>query len=354
MAQSSSNNKTWAIVIALVFILLAGATYNLGKDDDSKKDSEASSADSTKSIVDVVLEKSGEVDQSAENKFSKDNPYVVNQPVEGDPYEELRNLTGLESVKKEVESLANFVRIQKQREAQGLKVPSITYHCVFTGSPGTGKTTVARLLARIYKDLGVVKKGHLVETDKSGLIAEYVGQTAVKTNAIVDSALNGILFIDEAYAITEEGKGGYGDEAIATLLKRMEDDRDRLVVIVAGYDKEMERFIDSNPGLKSRFTRYIKFPDYKPEELHEIFMQRVEKYNYDITPEAKEYLMQSLTNTVAHKTRTFGNGRYSRNLFEMTITCQANRISKISNPTKEQLSLITIDDIKQAVGQVKE
>ena len=171
--------------------------------------------------------------------------------------------------KEEVRSLANFVKIQKQREAKGLKTPKMSFHLVFTGSPGTGKTTVARIVARIYKDLGVLKKGHLVETDRSGLVANYVGQTATKTNEIVDSALNGVLFIDEAYALvpTANKNNDYGQEAISTLLKRMEDDRDKLVVIVAGYTKEMNRFIDSNPGLKSRFNRYINFPDYTSGEL---------------------------------------------------------------------------------------
>ena len=276
---------------------------------------------------------------------------VVSAPIEGDPYEELNSLIGLESVKEEVTSLANFVRVQKQRQANGLKTASISYHCVFTGNPGTGKTTVARILARIYKDLGIVKKGHLVETDRSGLIAEYVGQTAVKTNAVVDSALNGVLFIDEAYALLD-GKGGYGDEAIATLLKRMEDNRDSLVVIVAGYTDEMQRFVDSNPGLKSRFTRYINFPDYSSQELFDIFMSRMNKYSYKFDPDAEKFLRQNLTETVAHKTRNFGNGRYVRNLFEKTITNQANRLGKKKDATPEELSQITLSDISDACKTV--
>ena len=179
----------------------------------------------------------------------KKDSVVVNEPLQGDPYEELDELIGLKQVKEEVHSLANFVKLQKQREKQGLKTPKMSYHLVFTGSPGTGKTTVARIVARI---------GHTVETDRSGLVANYVGQTATKTNAIVDSALNGVLFIDEAYALVPQNPSqDYGQEAISTLLKRMEDDRDKLVVIIAGYTNEMQRFIDSNPGLQSRFNRYI-------------------------------------------------------------------------------------------------
>jgi SpoVK/Ycf46/Vps4 family AAA+-type ATPase len=224
----------------------------------------------------------------------------------------------------------------------------MSYHLVFTGSPGTGKTTVARIVARIYKDLGVLKSGHTVETDRSGLVAEYMGQTAMKTNAIIDSALNGVLFIDEAYALVpEEGSGrDYGQEAISTLLKRMEDDRDKLVVIIAGYTNEMKRFIDSNPGLQSRFNRYIDFRDYTGAELFEIYCMYANKNQYKLTPEAAEYLKKFFNYAVAHKDRNFGNARYARNIFEKSIQLQANRLSTVSNATKEQLTLLTIDDVK--------
>lgn len=186
---------------------------------------------------------------------------------------ELDSLIGLKSVKDEISELRNFIKIQQMRKSQGLKTSHISYHCVFTGNPGTGKTTVARIVAEIYRNMGILSKGHLVETDRSGLIAEYLGQTAVKTNQIIDSALDGVLFIDEAYSLVQKysNSSDYGHEAVATLLKRMEDDRDRLVVILAGYGDEMKDFIDTNPGLQSRFNRYIHFEDYGVDELLAIF-----------------------------------------------------------------------------------
>ena len=292
-------------------------------------------------------EKEGEEKEKTE-QTAKNDSIVVNDVLEGDPYQELDELIGLEAVKKEVRTLANFVKVQKQRETQGLKTPKMSYHLVFTGSPGTGKTTVARIVARIYKDLGVLKKGHMVETDRSGLVAEYVGQTAMKTNAIVDSALNGVLFIDEAYALVPEGGGGrdYGQEAISTLLKRMEDDRDKLVVIIAGYTNEMKRFIDSNPGLQSRFNRYINFPDYTGKELFDIFCMYTRKNQYQMTPDAAKYMKEFFDYAVAHKDRNFGNARFARNVFEKSIQSQANRLSKEKNVTAEQLQTLTLDDVQ--------
>lgn len=285
--------------------------------------------------------------QEKTEQVEKKDSVVVTEVMEGDPYKELDELIGLEQVKEEVRSLANFVKVQKQREAQGMKRPKMSYHLVFTGSPGTGKTTVARIVARIYKDLGVLKKGHTVETDRSGLVAAYVGQTAIKTNALIDSALNGVLFIDEAYALVPERKDNdYGQEAISTLLKRMEDDRDKLVVIVAGYTDEMKHFIDSNPGLKSRFNRYINFPDYSGKELYDIFRMYARKNQYKLTPEAEVHLKKLFDYAVAHKDRNFGNARFARNIFEKSIQRQANRLSNVTNATKEQLTLLTIDDVK--------
>ena len=261
------------------------------------------------------------------------------------PIEELHELVGLSSVKKEIESLYNYVRVQKQREEMGLRVSDISYHCVFTGNAGTGKTTVARIVSRIYKELGILKKGTLVETDRSGLVAEYVGQTAIKTNKIIDSALDGVLFIDEAYALAEGGDGDFGKEAIATLVKRMEDDRNRLVVILAGYSADIKRFIETNVGLKSRFNRYINFPDYTVDELYDIFLSIAKKYDYSITEEGLITLKNVLANALNDKDAYFGNARFVRNLFEKSIENQANRLASMSKVTPELLSMITEKDI---------
>ena len=266
-------------------------------------------------------------------KEEKKDSVIVNEPLEGDPYKELDELIGLESVKKEVRSLANFVKVQKQRY----------------GSPGTGKTTVARIVGRIYKDLGVLKRGHTVETDRSGLVAKYMGQTAMKTDDVVQQALDGVLFIDEAYSLVPEGGNGedYGQEVVSTLLKRMEDYRDRLVVIIAGYKGEMKRFIDSNPGLQSRFNRYIDFPDYTGAELTDIFKMYMKKNQYTLSPDAETYLREQLDSAVEHKNRNFGNARYARNVFEKAIQQQANRLEKRTNLSKEDLTELTIADLQE-------
>lgn len=350
MKQQFTNKQITIIICCATafFVITALFTIAIGMMDDESEEKDKT----------LVMDSGGSDEKGRKYRFdSKENhakeaqkdSVVVNDPLEGDPYKELDELVGLESVKEEVRSLANFVKIQKQRESQGLKNPKLSYHLVFTGSPGTGKTTVARIVARIYKDLGILKKGHLVETDRSGLIGQYVGQTAPRVNAVCDSALNGVLFIDEAYAITQsQSKNDYGDEAVATLLKRMEDDRDKLVVIVAGYTKEMTQFIESNPGLKSRFNRYINFPDYTPAELFDIFRLYLRKNEYTITNEAATYLRNELENVVKHKNRNFGNARYVRNLFEKSIQCQANRLSKEKTVTHQQLMEVTLDDIINA------
>lgn len=286
-------------------------------------------------IPDVPKESKGQPNSSARKPRAKKN----------NPSKALESLIGLNSVKDEVDKLTNFIKIQQVRANEGLKTSPISYHCVFTGNPGTGKTTVARIIAEIYKDLGILAKGHLVETDRSGLVAEYVGQTAVKTNKIIDSALDGVLFIDEAYSLVSGSGNDFGLEAISTLLKRMEDDRDRLVVILAGYGDEMKSFIDSNPGLQSRFNRYIHFNDYSAEELVDIFKLNVSKHDYTLSNEALEVLKSYIENTVANKDKNFGNARFVRNLFEKTLENQATRLASKGQITKELLQEIKAEDI---------
>lgn len=259
---------------------------------------------------------------------------------------ELNDLVGMANIKEEVQTLTNFLKVQKVRADRGLAQTPVSLHSVFGGPPGTGKTTVARLMGRIFQGLGFLKKGHLVETDRSGMVAGYVGQTAKKVDDLVNSALDGVLFIDEAYALvpTESGRD-FGQEAIDVLLKRMEDYRDRLVVIVAGYTDEMVTFIESNPGLESRFNRYFYFKNYAPDELLAIFEKMCNKSHFKLTQAAREKLHQLFENLYINRDRNFGNGRLVRNLFEKTIERQANRLAVLSNFTDELLMTLQSEDI---------
>ncbi|WCC42225.1 AAA family ATPase [Tenacibaculum finnmarkense] len=259
--------------------------------------------------------------------------------------EELNQLVGLDNIKGAISELSNFLKVQKLREVEGLKSVNNSLHSVFMGPPGTGKTTVARLISKIYKHLGYLEKGHLIETDRSGMVAGYVGQTALKVEEIVTASLNGVLFIDEAYALAKDAKKDFGNEAIEVLLKKMEDHRKELVVIVAGYPDEMKSFINSNPGLQSRFNRYFTFDHYKPTELVAIFELFCKKNDFVLAADAKEKLLFIFEKLYEKKDKNFGNARVARNLFEKIIEYQANRIIAIAPITKEVLITIVEQDI---------
>ena len=260
--------------------------------------------------------------------------------------DELNELIGLEQIKAEISGLINLIKVRKLREDQDLPVLPMSFHLVFSGNPGTGKTTVARILAKIYKNLGVISKGELVEVDRSGLVAGFVGQTAIKVSKVIESAKGGVLFIDEAYSLTPNGsQSDYGSEAIEVLLKAMEDQRGDLVVIVAGYTNEMDTFLNSNPGLKSRFNKFIHFADYTPEELLDIFLLMSNKNGYKLSDDANSELKKLITVIYDNKTENFANARIIRNMFESVIQIQANRVIEIKSPSKDELQDITVEDI---------
>ena len=267
---------------------------------------------------------------------------------ETDPMEDLNELIGLTGIKHDVRELYDFTKIQKLRKDAGMKTVPVSMHLVFTGNPGTGKTTVARILARLYKQIGVLSTGQLVECDRSGLVAGYVGQTAVKTQKKIEEAMGGVLFIDEAYSLARSADQGtdFGQEAIDTILKAMEDHRDEFVVIVAGYTKPMETFIHSNPGLQSRFNKFIEFPDYTVDELLAIFDLNCRKYEYVPDPDAREQVKTLLMLRKAQMPENFANAREVRNLFETIITNQARRIAVLEHPTKEEMQKITLEDLR--------
>ena len=269
-----------------------------------------------------------------------------------DLQKELDSYVGLTAVKREVKDLINLAAVEQLRRQHGLPTADMSLHMVFSGNPGTGKTTIARLMARVYHSLGILSKGQLVEVDRSGLVAGYVGQTAIKTRKVIDSALGGVLFIDEAYALNGGGANDFGREAIDTLLKDMEDHRDDLVVIVAGYDGLMDEFIHSNPGLESRFNRFLHFADYTEEELLAIFRMQCEKGCYILAPEAEAPLRSLLERRMADAA-SFGNARGVRNLFEQILVRQAGRLAGQAAVTREDLTRITAADV-EAVGQSRE
>lgn len=258
--------------------------------------------------------------------------------------DELNSLVGLDEIKRDVESLIGFVKMQKMRQQIGMQSVPVSLHLVFSGNPGTGKTTVARILAGLYREIGILESGHLVEVDRSDLVAGYVGQTAIKTQEKIKEAMGGVLFIDEAYMLAKDSND-FGQEAIDTLLKAMEDNRDSFVVVVAGYKDLMEKFINSNPGLRSRFNKYFHFKDYSSDELIKIFEMMCKKYEYSYDEETRSCVVDMICKMVLNKNENFANARDIRNLFESIITRQAMRVSSMMSPDKSDMMTLTVNDV---------
>ena len=298
----------------------------------------------TETSIEKVVGNEGEVDIEQNNSVPEESLDEL--------LEKLNSLIGLDAVKQEVQQIINLIKVQKKGEEFGAKLPPLSLHLVFFGNPGTGKTTVARLLAKIYKCLGVLSSGQLVEVDRGGLVAGYVGQTAIKTQEAIDKAMGGILFIDEAYSLTHgKGETDFGQEAVDTILKAMEDHRDDLIVIVAGYPDLMKEFIASNPGLKSRFNQFINFEDYSPDELKQIFKLQCSGQALSLGEGCEDYLKEHFSEIYANRSGDYANGRDVRNYFEKVIKARANRLAAVLDTvTREEYMMITVDDLEEAAN----
>lgn len=285
---------------------------------------------------------SAEKDAAASSQ-KEENARLQREALEKD-LEELNGLTGLEAVKSEVQDLIAFNRMCALRKSRGLKIRPVSHHLLFEGNPGTGKTTVARLLGKIYKDMGILSKGHFVETSRGDLVAGYIGQTAEKTKKVLDQARGGILFIDEAYSLAKDSPNDFGKEAIETILKDMEDNREDLIVVAAGYPDLMEKFLNSNPGLRSRFNTVLHFENYQADELMSILESMCEDWDYTLDDQAKELMKKEFEAAAANPPADFGNARYVRSRLEKAIMNQARRLFDQSELDEAALSILTAED----------
>ena len=307
----------------------------------SRPSSAAGIAPAVETEVETLVET--EMKPVAVATSKEEEPAAPKEP-EKSGMEELEELIGLKTIKHDVEELIGLAKVRMMREEKGMKSVPMSLHLVFSGNPGTGKTTVARILGKLYKEIGILETGQLIETDRAGLVAGYVGQTAIKTSKKIEEAMGGILFIDEAYTLNQKDEN-FGQEAIDTILKAMEDHRDKFIVIVAGYTELMKDFVESNPGLKSRFNKYFYFPDYTVDELQAIFELQCKKYQYTLTEEADAAVREEIIRLEKFKGENFANAREVRNLFERIITNQAARVSNLEEVNEEILTTITLEDL---------